>query len=59
LPSSHHFNASSDPRLAEWLPALAEFRKETLDDGQLEGSAMVLFAADLKADLLCKMNLPE
>jgi TolB-like protein len=30
--------------------ALAEFRKETLDDGQLEGSAMVHFAAGRKAD---------
>jgi TolB-like protein len=30
--------------------ALAEFRKETLDDGQLEGSAMVDFAAGRKAD---------
>jgi TolB-like protein/Flp pilus assembly protein TadD len=30
--------------------ALAEFRKETLDDGQLEGSAMVHFAAARKAE---------
>jgi TolB-like protein/tetratricopeptide (TPR) repeat protein len=30
--------------------ALAEFSKETLDDGQLEGSAMVHFAAGRKAD---------
>jgi len=30
--------------------ALAEFRKETLDDGQLEGSAMVHFAAGRKAE---------
>jgi TolB-like protein len=30
--------------------ALAEFRKETLDDGQLEGSAMTLFAAGRKAE---------
>jgi TolB-like protein len=30
--------------------AVAEFRKETLDDGQLEGSAMVHFAAGRKAD---------
>jgi TolB-like protein len=30
--------------------ALAEFQKETLDDGQLEGSAMVHFAAGRKAD---------
>jgi TolB-like protein len=30
--------------------ALAEFRKETLDDGQLEGSAMALFAAGRKAE---------
>jgi TolB-like protein len=30
--------------------ALAEFRKETLDDGQLEGSAMAYFAAGRKAE---------
>ena len=30
--------------------ALAEFRKETLDDGQLEGSAMAHFAAGHKAE---------
>jgi TolB-like protein/tetratricopeptide (TPR) repeat protein len=30
--------------------ALAEFRKETLDDGQLEGSAMVHFAAGRKTE---------
>jgi adenylate cyclase len=30
--------------------ALAEFRKETLDDGQLEGSAMVHFANGRKAE---------
>ena len=30
--------------------ALAEFRKETLDDGQLEGSAMAHFAAGRKAE---------
>jgi tetratricopeptide (TPR) repeat protein len=30
--------------------ALAEFGKETLDDGQLEGSAMAYFAAGRKAD---------
>jgi len=30
--------------------ALAEFRKETLDDGQLEGSAMVYFATGRKAE---------
>ncbi len=30
--------------------ALAEFRKETLDDGQLEGSAMTHFAAGRKAE---------
>jgi len=30
--------------------ALAEFRKETLDDGQLEGSAMTLFAAGRKVE---------
>jgi TolB-like protein len=30
--------------------ATAEFRKETLDDGQLEGSAMVDFAAGRKAE---------
>ncbi|HEX2790695.1 MAG TPA: tetratricopeptide repeat protein [Steroidobacteraceae bacterium] len=30
--------------------ALAEFSKETLDDGQLEGSAMAQFAAGRKAD---------
>jgi TolB-like protein len=30
--------------------ALAEFRKETLDDGQLEGSAMALFAAGRKTE---------
>jgi TolB-like protein/tetratricopeptide (TPR) repeat protein len=30
--------------------ALAEFGKETLDDGQLEGSAMAYFAARRKAD---------
>jgi TolB-like protein len=30
--------------------ALAEFRKETLDDGQLEGSAMALFAGGRKSE---------
>jgi adenylate cyclase len=30
--------------------ALAEFRKETLEDGQLEGSAMALFAAGRKKE---------
>jgi adenylate cyclase len=30
--------------------ALAEFRKETLDDGQMEGSAMALFAMGRKSD---------
>jgi TolB-like protein/Flp pilus assembly protein TadD len=30
--------------------ALAEFRKETVDDGQLEGSAMALFAAGRKTE---------
>jgi TolB-like protein/tetratricopeptide (TPR) repeat protein len=30
--------------------ALAEFRKETLDDGQLEGSAMALFAMGRKSE---------
>jgi TolB-like protein len=30
--------------------ALAEFRKETLDDGQLEGSAMVFFATGRRAE---------
>ncbi len=30
--------------------ALTEYRKETLDDGQLEGSAMVLFATGHKAE---------
>jgi TolB-like protein len=30
--------------------ALAEFRKETVDDGQFEGSAMTLFAAGRKAE---------
>lgn len=30
--------------------ALAEFREETLDDGQLEGSAMVHFAAGRQAE---------
>jgi tetratricopeptide (TPR) repeat protein len=30
--------------------ALAEFRKETLDDGQLEGSAMALYAAGRKKE---------
>jgi TolB-like protein/tetratricopeptide (TPR) repeat protein len=30
--------------------ALAEFRKETLDDGQMEGSAMALFAVGRKAE---------
>jgi len=30
--------------------ALAEFRKETLDDGRLEGSAMAQFAAGRKAE---------
>jgi tetratricopeptide (TPR) repeat protein len=30
--------------------ALAEFRKETLDDGQLEGSAMALFASGRRTE---------
>ena len=30
--------------------ALAEFKRETVDDGQLEGSAMVEFAAGRKAE---------
>ena len=30
--------------------ALAEFQKETVDDGRLEGSAMALFAAGRKAE---------
>jgi tetratricopeptide (TPR) repeat protein len=30
--------------------ALAEFKKETIDDGQFEGSAMALFAAGRKAE---------
>jgi TolB-like protein/tetratricopeptide (TPR) repeat protein len=33
-----------------WEPALAEFRKETLDGGQLEGLAMVQFAAGRKSE---------
>jgi hypothetical protein len=36
--------------------ALAEFKKETIDDGQFEGSAMALFAAGRKSESDAKLT---
>jgi TolB-like protein/thioredoxin-like negative regulator of GroEL len=48
--SGHYFLGVALMLQGHHEAALAEFRKETLDDGQLEGSAMVHFAAGRKAD---------
>jgi adenylate cyclase len=48
--SGHYFLGLVLMLQGHYEAALAEFRKETLDDGQLEGSAMANFAAGRKAE---------
>jgi TolB-like protein len=48
--NGHYFLGEVLMLQGRYESALAEFRKETLDDGQLEGSAMVHFAAGRKVD---------
>jgi TolB-like protein len=48
--SGHYFLGVALMLQGHHEAALAEFRKETLDDGQLEGSAMAHFAAGRKAE---------
>jgi tetratricopeptide (TPR) repeat protein len=48
--SGHYFLGESLMLQGHFEAALAEFQKETLDDGQLEGSAMVYFVTARKTD---------
>lgn len=48
--AGHYFLGEALMLLGRYDEALAEYRKETLDDGQLEGSAMVYFATGRKAE---------
>jgi adenylate cyclase len=48
--SGHYFLGESLMLQGRYDAALAEFRREALDAGQLEGSAMVLFATKRKAE---------
>jgi TolB-like protein/Tfp pilus assembly protein PilF len=48
--SGHYFLGEALMLQGQYVAALAEFKGETLEDGQLEGSAMVHFAAGRKAE---------
>jgi TolB-like protein len=53
--SGHYFLGESLMLQGRYDAALAEFRREALDAGQLEGSAMVLFATKRKAESDAKL----
>jgi adenylate cyclase len=53
--SGHYFLGEALMLQGQYDAALAEFRGETLDDGQLEGSAMAHFATGRKAESDAKL----